>query len=279
MSIHKFLGLLLLIPAISPAVDGVREINQLCAVTGGCFNGDAEGYPLTLSNPGSYRLTSNLDVSGLPGPEDIIIIQISGSDISLDLNGFSIIGGLTCTGTPVTSCAPAGPNGAGVLVSGSADDVEISNGRIHGVGLAGILCLQNCKVNNMVLSENIFGLSAEGNDYGVFINNVARRNLSDGFAGNGLFEGNIATGNGGDGIDADAVSLVIGNQSSNNGGDGVNCSTCTLLNNTISMNAGFGADYSGNSVAGGNLITDNTMGEIDGTPFEVAPNRCGAVAC
>src|SRR5688572_26812572 len=65
--------------------DGVVLINQNRAVNGGVTPGDAPGFPITISRPGSYRLASNLNASGL-------VIEIVADGVSLDLNGFSIIG-------------------------------------------------------------------------------------------------------------------------------------------------------------------------------------------
>src|SRR5438046_162421 len=41
----------------SYASDGVVEINQARALAGGVTRGDAPGFPVTISQPGSYRLT------------------------------------------------------------------------------------------------------------------------------------------------------------------------------------------------------------------------------
>ena len=48
--------------------NGVTEINQAQAQAGDTTPGDGQGFPITISKPGSYRLTSNLDLSGLPDP-------------------------------------------------------------------------------------------------------------------------------------------------------------------------------------------------------------------
>jgi hypothetical protein len=47
------------------ASDGQLEINQACAVNTGCFPGDDPGFPVTITQPGSYRLTGNLDLSAV----------------------------------------------------------------------------------------------------------------------------------------------------------------------------------------------------------------------
>jgi len=48
--------------------------------------GDAAGFPVTISEVGSYRLTGNLSI----GSTDAI--EITADNVTLDLNGFLIIG-------------------------------------------------------------------------------------------------------------------------------------------------------------------------------------------
>src|SRR5262245_64219724 len=61
---------------------------------------DAGGFPFKITAPGSYKLTGNLVVPvGTDG------IQIQALDVTLDLNGFSITGGITCDLSGVT-CTP-----------------------------------------------------------------------------------------------------------------------------------------------------------------------------
>lgn len=82
--------LLLLLALARPAlaVDGVLEINQVCAVNTGCFPGDAPKYPVTISSSGSYRLTSNL--FGIGANTDGIVVEKS--YVTIDFNGFAIQG-------------------------------------------------------------------------------------------------------------------------------------------------------------------------------------------
>jgi hypothetical protein len=118
------------------AVDGVIEIDQASAVAGGVSPGDAPGFPVSLTAAGSYRLTGNLDVSGEPSPQNTTAIEILASFVTLDLNGFSLLGNTVCTGSPVTSCAPLG-TGDGVT-SRDHNFVRIENGMVRGFGDAGI---------------------------------------------------------------------------------------------------------------------------------------------
>src|SRR6266540_3776373 len=75
------------------AVDGVVLIDQNRALAGGVTPGDTPGFPVTLSVPGSYRLTGNLTVPDA----NTTAIQIAADNVTLDLNGFSILGPVVCS--------------------------------------------------------------------------------------------------------------------------------------------------------------------------------------
>jgi hypothetical protein len=70
--------------------------------------------PFTISQPGSYYLTTNLTVSG----GDAITIATNG--VTLDLNGFTI----SSTANPAS--------GTAVLIGGGPQDITIQNGHIRG---------------------------------------------------------------------------------------------------------------------------------------------------
>src|SRR5262245_9419341 len=78
------------------AVDGVVLISQTCAAAG-CFTGDVAGFPVTITQPGSYRLSSNLDVGTAATSANITAVEIRANGVTLDLNGFTISGPATCT--------------------------------------------------------------------------------------------------------------------------------------------------------------------------------------
>src|SRR5579864_3177056 len=84
------------------AVDGVVLINQANALAGNVTPGDTPGFPVTISQSGSYKLSSNLVIAD-PNANGI---QITADNVTIDLNGFSIIGPSVCNGqgtTPTTS--------------------------------------------------------------------------------------------------------------------------------------------------------------------------------
>jgi parallel beta-helix repeat protein len=78
---------LMLMPVSAFAVDGVVLVNHATVLAFG-------GYPYTITQPGSYRLSGNLTVpAGANG------ILIATDNVTIDLNGFAIIG----SGTPAPS--------------------------------------------------------------------------------------------------------------------------------------------------------------------------------
>ena len=63
-------------------------LNQSKAVAGSVTPGDAPGFPITLTQPGRYVLTSNLyPPAGKDG------IEIKAHDVTIDFNGFRLHGG------------------------------------------------------------------------------------------------------------------------------------------------------------------------------------------
>jgi hypothetical protein len=94
------------------AVDGVVLIDQARALAGNVTPGDAPGFPVTISLPGSYRLSGNLTV-----PADTNGIEIAANHVTLDLNGFQIAG--------------ASGQRAGVRdVAGGREAVAVRNGTV-----------------------------------------------------------------------------------------------------------------------------------------------------
>jgi hypothetical protein len=83
-------------------------IDQKHALAGGVTPGDAPGFPVTISQPGSYRLSGNPTVPDL----NTTAIHITADRVTLDLNGFSISGPAACTSRPTTCPAPG--RGVGV---------------------------------------------------------------------------------------------------------------------------------------------------------------------
>ena len=82
--------------ADAPAGDGMIEINQAIAERGavnGDLTKDPPGFPVVITEPGSYILTGNLSLM----TASFAGIQIDSNDVHIDLNGFRIE--LTGSGT------------------------------------------------------------------------------------------------------------------------------------------------------------------------------------
>lgn len=112
----------------TPASD-VVTIDQSKAAAGGITSGDTAGFPITISAPGSYRLTSNLVV-----PAGVDAIQVSVDNVTIDLNGFSIKGPGTCGGqTGSMTCTALVTHGVAPAVS-NIQRTTVQNGTVGGFG-------------------------------------------------------------------------------------------------------------------------------------------------
>lgn len=158
--------------AVAHAVDGTFLISQNLVNASG-------GFPYTINQPGSYRLSSNLTVPD----QNTNAINITADNVTLDLNGFSIIGPVVCTGAPPT-CSPANASGIGVNASGRTN-VTVMNGTVRGMGLSAV----RVGFNGAIRSVRV--LSTGGAQFSVAIfmsdGSVASDNNLKDIAGEGIF--------------------------------------------------------------------------------------------
>lgn len=115
------------VPMMAKAVDGVILITQARALAGGITPGDAPGFPVTLSQPGSYRLAGNLTVA----TANVNAIFVEADNVSIDLNGFTVFGPGKANGTAagIASDQTDAPGGGAMT---------IMNGVVRDMGGAGI---------------------------------------------------------------------------------------------------------------------------------------------
>ncbi|HME07134.1 MAG TPA: hypothetical protein VKG25_08785 [Bryobacteraceae bacterium] len=209
------------------AVDGVVLIDQNRALAGGVTPGDTPGFPVTLSLPGSYRLAGDLTV---PDANTNGIV-INADHVTIDLNGFSIIGPTNCTGAPVTSCSPTG-TGFGVS-SSSAGFITVKNGGVRGMGSIGLFLNESGNLVDQVIAENNGTIGIYVNS-GSVLNSVATFNLTAGiFVVMGTVRSNTSQYNGAFGIRVSCPSLVVNNDATNNQTQNVSAvgTGCTVVNN------------------------------------------------
>lgn len=213
---HRFLTCLLVaIPISSLSADGTWEINQACATGGGCFAGDADGFPVAITKAGSYRLTSNLDLSAF---SDTNAVEINADMVTLDLGGFVVTGDIVCTGTGATLDCPTG-NGSGVVVGNSFNGVTIFNGSVRNMSRFGIASLG---VAARIMGVNVRHNASDGFDLGentIVSNSIARENGGHGFdvAHNALVSNSISSGNKLNGFDLASRSSIRDSVASENG--------------------------------------------------------------
>jgi hypothetical protein len=186
----------------APALaQGEILITQAKANAGNVTPGDAAGFPVTLSLPGSYILASNLQP-----PANKAGIRIASDFVDIDMNGFRLNGAA----------------GATTGIYGAAfKSATIRNGTISGFAAHGIYGTgEFWIVEDMRVVEN----GADGIHCG----------------GGCLVEDSISSLNGADGIVADFASTVLGNLIIGNGGFGIQ-GVAGYGNNTLVENNGSGA--------------------------------------
>ncbi|MDX2154855.1 MAG: hypothetical protein SFV54_29195 [Bryobacteraceae bacterium] len=254
------------------AADGVVLIDQKVAQSGKVTALDAPGFPVTISEPGSYRLRGNIEVPDAA----MTAIEITADNVTLDLAGFTISGPNVCTPNP-TRCTYSG-GGIGVQAVGpigvvSPANVRVMNGVVRGMGGHGIRMMgDSTVVQNVVSMSNggpgivvgegsvidsvaklngsgasivgviVRGCTASNNIFGIFVRpggvasgNVAFENAATGISVSyGTATGNTAYKNGSYGIDATCPGVLSGNTAHDNAGGNVRTSgVCTVANNTF----------------------------------------------
>ncbi len=204
------------------------------------LNDQAINLPFTISSSGSYFLTSNL--KGLSGSAGIII---DADNVTLDLNGFSLVG--------------VAGSLDGIRASGNRRNITVKNGMIHDWGGWGVSLLD---FSNGAFESLFEGLQISNNGAGgarigahsVVVRCIARNNTGDGFefntgvvmrdcvagenSANGFdhpgsenvsIRNCVARGNAGIGIRIGAVSMVQGCNVTRNNGGGISAGQDTVV--------------------------------------------------
>lgn len=247
------------LPLTVHAVDGVYEINQAC-VPVGCFPGDDPGFPVEITQAGSYRLTSSLMVPDANTTAVLVETSDEFGFVSVDLNGFEIAGPTLCD-TLTETCTPTGV-GVGIRVlSGHETVVNIRNGTVRGMGSHGVQS-RNGLVESMRISHN-GGSGISLSEHGIVRDCVVLMNGSNGIrAGRGVITGNHTYENLANGISCGGWSVVTDNIAFHNSGSGLSGNRCGYSNNTFGGNGGApGApQVSGNLLeAGTNVCSNDTI--------------------
>lgn len=205
-------ALALLAAAASSSVQAQATINQNKALAGNVIPGDAPGFPITLSVPGSYKLTGNLVV-----PMFLTGVVVTATGVTLDLNGFSISGPGTCTRDTNTASVTCSGNGGSEGVDFKSGGNTLRNGIIRGFH-HGVLFSGADQIENMLVEQNAgTGVIATNNRGARTLVLTVRSQL-----------------NGGDGFNL-SDSMVQGSTAGSNGRHGFAVMNTVLLD-SVSMN-------------------------------------------
>jgi hypothetical protein len=256
---------LLLVSQAATAVDGRIEINQAKALAGGVTAGDLAGFPVSINTPGSFVLTSDLDVTflGLPQSANTTAIEITlgVSGTSIDLNGFAIRGPDSAgTGAGVSGEADVrngsvlGMGSDGIQGSGSVDSVRATGNKGWGIKVS------FGHVTRCVAAVNTVGGISVSN--GAIADSLAIQNLGPGIQLNGGTAENVTTQNN-VGVEVNLLGARLGHSTiAENAAADFTCSVCALEGNKFNGCAGAGCFGAG-------------------TILQVPPasNMCGNVVC
>jgi hypothetical protein len=138
-----------------------------------------------INQPGSYYLTTNIvGVSGKDG------IGIAGNNVTLDLNGFTLLGGSgteegiyiynTCTNITVRNGNVSGwSTGFGRGIDSQGNNVTLEHLTVFANGI-GMQCLNSLVVRDCTISENnIFGIELNCSDSLVIGNKLVSNNVAN----------------------------------------------------------------------------------------------------
>ena len=234
------LAALTLQPATPAFAAGEILLTHAKALAGNVTPGDAPGYPITLSLPGTYQFSGNVHPTA-----NTIGISIGSDDVTIDLNGFRLHGSTTAL----------------FGIAGAAKSVTIKNGTITGFKFDGIFGTgKYWIVDNVRSIENGRDGIVVG-QYAVIASTVVVDNAGSGmFVGpNAVIKSSIVVENTGYGINVGFSSVIEGNTVSDNGITGIQTVASTVIGNTINENTSYGlagggyTGYSGNTLVGNNI--------------------------
>lgn len=139
--------------AVAGGAFAQQTIDHSKVLAGGVTPGDTPGYPLTLSLPGHYKLTSNLSV-----PANTTGIRITAPNVTLDLNGYTVAGPVTCmqiTGGLNLICSPGSDGKSyGIEIGTTSAGTVIRNGRVQGFAHGGIRTVGADTLEGVQVTQN-----------------------------------------------------------------------------------------------------------------------------
>ena len=250
--------------------------------------GDADSI-FKITARGSYYLTGN--VTGVAGKHGI---EIAASNVTIDLEGYSLIGvagsldgirttTLSLPNITIEHGVVSDWRNSGIdLVSQSAVGSVVRDIRAHNNGVGG--SFSGIRVHNHSLIEDCISSQSSAYGFDIYancrvVNCVARSNGSNGFdsASQTSYSGCNSFANGGIGIRTDGSSSVLDCTASQNVGAGISVTDGSLVSRCVAgMNAS-GIVLQGKSTAIGNTCRSNQSAGIHvvtGSDNRIEENHC-----
>ncbi len=243
--------------------------------------GQVKTFPIVISKSGSYKLRSNIVVPDA----NTTAISVTADNVTIDLNGFSILGPVVCSGgPPVTSCTPTASGSGGYGIDSRTAGVAgttVLNGSVQGLGKTGLYLGPRARVKDVqVVSNGFYGIDAGGQ--ATITVSTALNNGIEGIAAQdaALVSGDVIFGNGGDGV-AVWSGTVTGNDARRNGNNGIQTGDGVVIGNSALLNGGFGLGAFGGEVGyTNNVFRGNTFGTVNGGGTDMGHNDCnGSTTC
>lgn len=231
--------------------DGRYQIKQKSPTKTFIYGSQIETFPIIIDRPGSYVLTSDIQVSDTAANG----IEIQESDVTLDLGGFRLLG----PGSETT--------GNGIYMYGKRN-VEICNGTVQGFGLNGICEAGENGDGHRII--NVQAISNGGDGISLKLSETKcsdlvkdcdaseNKNCGINVGGGAVIIENVCYGNESHGISADGGARITGNTIRRNKECGISCYGGLITGNVIVV-----SDKSGikcqTAIITGNLVGYNNQ--------------------
>jgi putative cofactor-binding repeat protein len=238
----------------------VITIDQTKALNGSVTPGDAPGFPVTITQPGHYRLSGPLTVAEVNKSG----IEINASNVTIDLNGFAILGLNVCGSLAFSSTG----NGIDSL---TGSNTVVRNGTISGMGYHGILGAVH--VENVRVLCSFRGILVSAGRRGRIVSNTISGTAEAGILAASFNELTVVEGNVVEGSNISVGKAVVTGNTVNSGSGMIGITASGVVaNNTVS--GGFlGIQTGGSSTIIGNaVISTGSVGIAAGTGSTVKDN-------
>jgi len=233
---------LVLLPACAFAIDGQGLINQSTVMAAG-------GFPYVISNPGSYKLSGNLNVTTSVGSA----IRVMANNVTLDLDGFQIACTMACSGS-----VAVGIDAGFTFATPTFSNLAVKNGTVQGFQF-GVFIRWDASVTDLFVSGNLLDGITMGNG--------------------GVIARCVANSNGGAGINVDNAT-VSDSRADGNKTYGFEAFQSTLIHNSASNNAVFQLNAN-QSIYGSNIFVTGSGASVTATANSLSQgnNLCNSGAC